>query len=205
MSVKTLVRLLISLASMYPAGTFSSFGQEPETLYSLRVYVGGGYTRNFSRFEPIPGLDLNLQRNGVGGFVRVMWKPEHLLRVGLETGISQVYSVSGENLSTEFGQTNFGSYLSVVPLSLTFSMPLTDHLEGSIGSTSYFLFSKTWSFGNTVSGLMISIGFSAALAYMWPMNEDWDIGCELKWYHIEKSRDDNAMIQVVASYRFFEW
>lgn len=199
------IRRAIALLCIVPVLATPLRAQEEDSLYALTAFGGIGYTRNMSTFDIIPGLGLEPDRNGFGGFLRVMWKPEHLLRVGLETGITKVYSVSGKNIQTPYGQTNFGSYLSVVPVSLIFSMPLISHLEGYISSTSYFLFSKTWSFGSTTTGSMISVGFSGALAYMWPVNHDVQIGCEIKWYHIEKSNDDNILIQIVVGYRFLEW
>jgi hypothetical protein len=179
--------------------------QEQDTVYALTVYVGGGYTRNFSPFERIAGLDQKPDRNGMSGFVRVMWTPEHLLSVGLETGLARIYAVNATGVQTAFGTTEYSSILNVVPLSLTFSMHLTRRLEGYIASTSYLLYSHTSSFGNSVYGTMLSIGFSAALSYMWPINDDWSIGGELKWYQIEKSNDRNGMFQVVISYQFLEW
>ncbi len=176
--------------------------QVEDTTYSLILYVGGGYSRNLSTFEtPLEGLN----KNGFGGAVRVMWRPEHLLRIGLETGFMQVYYVKQENVQGRYGETDFSSYLNVVPLSLSFSMRLTEHLEGYIGSTSYLLLSRTESFGSTATGSMLSIGFSAALSYIWPIGDDWGVGCELKWYHIEKSRDNNVMLYVMFSYRFLQW
>ena len=52
--------------------------QSQDSLYTLTAYVGVGFTRNFSEFAaPVQGLD----QNGFTGSIRVMWKPEHLLRV----------------------------------------------------------------------------------------------------------------------------
>ena len=183
----------------------SVHAQDQDTLYTLTAFIGGGYTRNFSGFERIPGVDLKPGRDGMSGFVRVMWTPEHLLSVGLETGFARVYSLNAEAVQTPFGATDFSSVLNVIPFSLTFSMHLTRRLEGYIGSTSYLLYSYTQSFGSNTYGTMLSIGFSAALSYMWTLDEDWSAGCELKWYHIEKSKDDNAMIEVVISYRLVQW
>ena len=97
------------------AGPVLSVAQERDTTYSLIVYAGGGYTRNLSKFDtPLPGL----KTNGFGGAVRVMWRPEHLIRVGLETGIAQVYYVKIEGVQSPYGETDFSSFLNVVPLAL---------------------------------------------------------------------------------------
>lgn len=198
-------RLVIQLTALVCAMSSVALSQDKDTLYTLTAYAGGGYARNFSRFERIPGLDLKPGRDGIGGFLRVMWTPEHLLSVGFETGFARVYSVKAKDVQTPFGRTDFSSVLNVIPFSLTFSMHITRRLEGYIASTSYLLYSYTQSFGSSVYGTMLSIGFSAAFSYMWMVDDDWSAGCELKWYHIEKSKDDNAMFEVVVSYRFLEW
>ncbi len=205
MCARSLARSALRLTAICCVLTLQVRPQGQDTVYTLTVYVGGGFTRNFSAFERIPGLDVKANKNGMSGFVRVMWTPEHLLSVGLETGLARVYSMNAEGVQSPFGGTDFSSVLNVVPLSLTFSMHLTRNLEGYIASTSYLLYSHTRSFGNSVYGTMLSIGYSAALSYMWPIDDDWNVGCELKWHQIEKSQDTNGMIQVVVSYRFLEW
>ena len=186
----------------YLTASVPAKGQEQDSMYALVLYAGAGYSRNFSPFGDAPE---GLRRNGLGASVRVMWKPEHLLRVGLEAGITQIYSVQQKGVQSPFGVTDFSSYLNAIPLALTFSMPLTDRLEGYIGSTSYLLFSRTESYGNSTTGFMLSIGFSAGLTYLWMMNDDWQVGSEVKWYHIEKSRDDNIMVYLVLSFPILEW
>lgn len=192
--------ILTSAVCLFGGGRAKA--QEDDSLYSLILYAGGGYSLNLSPFDILPP---GLQRNGFGGSVRLMWKPEHLLRVGLETGIIQVYSIRNSDVQSPFGTTDFSSSLHAIPLALMFSMPIVQRLDGYIGSTSYLLFSDTKSFGNSTRGLMLSIGFSAALTYMWMIDDEWAVGAELKWYHVEKSRDDNVMLYVVFSYPLLEW
>ena len=201
MSAKLKQCLVLAIAGCLTA-TVPAKAQDRDSVYTLILYAGAGYTRNFSPFGDAPA---GLRRDGLGASVRVMWKPEHLLRVGLETGITQVYSVQRKGVQSPFGVTDFSSYLNAIPLALTFSMPLTNSLEGYIGSTSYLLFSKTESYGNSTTGFMLSIGFSAGLTYLWMINDEWRVGTEVKWYHIEKSRDDNVMVYLVFSYPIIDW
>ncbi len=188
------------LALLVVAGTVTL--QAQDTTYSLTVFAGGGYSRNVSKFDvPVDGL----RRNVFGGTVRVMWKPEHLLRVGLETGITQVYYVQSKGVTTAFGPTSFESSLNAVPILTTFAMPLADQLEIFVGTGGFLLYSNTESFGNKVTASTLTIGFSAGLSYMRPLANDWGIGGEVKWYHFDKFSDDNIMLHVMISYRFLEW
>jgi hypothetical protein len=195
------LRLLVIVFVMTPA----TRARAQDTLYALTAYVGAGYTRNMSPYTGVAGLTLRHDRDGMGAFARVMWTPEHLLSVGLETGLARVYAVNAGAVASSYGPTEYRSVLNVVPLSLMFSMHITERLEGYIGSTSYLLFSRTQSFGNSTFGTMMSIGFSVAFSYMWVVNEEWSAGAEIKWYHIEKSQDDNVSMQAAVSYRLLRW
>ena len=183
-------------------GLATARAQTSDTTYALIAYGGGGYVRNISQFDINPE---GLQRNGFGGTVRVMWKPEHLLRLGLETGLTQVYYIKSEDVQTEFGVTDFTSSMNAVPILLAISMPLTKRIDVYAGLGSFFLYSNTESFGSNVTASALSIGFSAGVSYMTPLDTDWGIGGELKWYHLDKFSDDTITLQVMVSYRFLEW
>jgi len=183
-------------------GLAAANAQTPDTTYALIAYGGAGYVRNISQFDITPE---GLQRNGFGGTLRVMWKPEHLLRLGLETGLTQVYYIKTENIQTDFGSTDFTSSMNAVPILLTLSMPLTDRLDIYGGMGSFLLYSNTESFGSSVTASAMSIGFSLGASYMTPLEGDWGIGAELKWYHMDKFSDDTITLQVMVSYQFLEW
>lgn len=176
--------------------------QTSDTTYALVAYGGGGYVRNVSEFDITPQ---GLHQNGFGGTLRVMWRPEHLLRLGLETGLTQVYYIKTENVQTDFGVTTFTSSMNAVPILLTLSMPLSEHIDVYGGLGSFLLYSNTESFGSSVTQSSLSIGFSLGVSYMTPLEGDWGIGGELKWYHMDKFSDDNITLQVMVSYRFLEW
>jgi len=183
-------------------GIAAANAQTPDTTYSLTAYGGGGYVRNISQFDIMPE---GLQRNGFGGTLRVMWKPEHLLRLGLETGLTQVYYIKTENVQTDFGSTDFTSSMNAVPILLVLSMPITQRLDIYGGMGSFLLYSNTESFGSNVTSSAMSVGFSLGASYFTPLEGDWGIGAELKWYHMDKFSDDTITLQVMVSYRFLEW
>jgi hypothetical protein len=134
-----------------------------------------------------------------------MWKPEHLLRIGFETGLTQVYYVKSEDIQTNFGTTDFSSSLNAVPILLVLSMPLAPKFDIYAGMGSFLLYSVTESFGSTVTSSVLSIGFSLGLSYMTPIGDDWDLGAEVKWHHFDRFSDDNIMLYVMVSYSFLEW
>jgi hypothetical protein len=194
-------RLIVAALTLMLFSTSAS-AQNADTTYALIVYGGGGFTRNLSQFDVLPS---GLQRNGFGGTLRIMMRPEHLLRVGLETGLTQVYYVKSEGVQTDFGITDFTSSMNAVPILLVFSMPLVEHLDIYAGSGGFLMYSNTESFGTQVTASAMSIGFMLGLSYMVPLEGDWGIGGELKWYHMDKFSDDNIMLHLMVSYRFLEW
>ncbi len=194
-------RVVVGMLALLIGGS-SVHAQGPDTTYALVAYGGFGYTRNLSKFDvPLQGLS----RSGFGGTLRVIWKPEHLLRLGIETGLTQVYYVNTKGVQTAFGATDFTSSLNAVPILLSLSMPITDHLAVFVEPGSYLLYSTTESFGTKVTSTALSVGYALALTYLSPLDADWSIGGELKWYHMDKFSDDNIILQVMVSYRFLEW
>jgi hypothetical protein len=176
--------------------------QEADTLYTLTVYTGGGYTRNVSSFEAEP---TGLQRDGLAGTLRVMWKPEHLLRLGLETGLTHVYRVKVTNVRSAFGTTDGRSSLNAIPLVIMFSMPLMENLEILAGAGIFILYSSSEAFGSTAVSTVISPAFLASACYLIPLSDSFKIGAELKWYRFDRFDDNNVGLQVLVSYKILEW
>jgi hypothetical protein len=173
-----------------------------DTLYSLTAYVSGGYAHDVSSFEISPaGLD----RGGAGFSVRVMWKPEHLLRMGLEIGRTHVYSVKQEGLQTAYGKTDVNLTLNATPILLVFSMSPFDNLDVYVGGGSAFLNSDAQSFGSTSATSSLSGGAMAAVSYMRPLSDAWSIGGEAKWLYFDKYDDTVVSVQVMVSFKFLEW
>ena len=79
----------------------STFPQVKDTTYTISTEIGIGYSRYFTSIDY---TDLN--KNGFSGTLKIMWNPEHLLSIGLETGYQYLYSVDVGDYSTEFGTTD---------------------------------------------------------------------------------------------------
>jgi len=173
-----------------------------DTTYSLVVYGGVGYTRNFSTFEPEPA---GLGQNGFIGTARFMWEPEHLLSLGIETGYCQVYRIDQKGVPTEFGTTDLYASQNAVPILLMVSMRITDELKITAGSGAYILYTYTKTFGPEVSPNVTSGGIVAAVSYLRPLSRQWSIGGEVKYYSMTKFSDSNLGLQFMAAFRIAEW
>src|SRR6516165_636147 len=65
---------------------------EKQGLYSLNIFAGGGASYYLSEPGKAAGIKSEVSRLHAAGTLRIMWHPDHLLRIGLETGIADFYS-----------------------------------------------------------------------------------------------------------------
>jgi hypothetical protein len=172
---------------------------EPDTSYAWILYAGGGYTRNVSEFDYTPS---GLIQNGFSGTARLMWKPEHLMRVGIETGYHYVYGANVSDFTNEFGTTNARSSMHVLPILLVFSMPLVEGVDIWTGLGAGLLTSYVEFFGESTAANAYSPYVYGALSYMVPIASDWRLGAEARYVYMERFRDQNLTVQFMASWQF---
>ncbi|MBE0572221.1 MAG: outer membrane beta-barrel protein [Ignavibacteriaceae bacterium] len=180
----------------------SSIGisQIDDKTYSLSTELGVGYSRYFTTMD----YD-DLNQNGFSGTVKVMWNPEHLLSIGLETGYQYLYSLDVSDYSTEFGNTNVKASMYTVPVFIVFSMKVLPNIKLSAGSGVYLLFNSGELFGDELSSNQISIGAHMGISYTYPINNSMAIGGELLYSYFSKLQDQTVAIQFLFVYDFFRY
>ena len=171
-----------------------------DTTYSLSTEIGLGYSRYFTTMD----YD-DLNQNGFSGTVKVMWNPEHLLSIGLETGYQQLYSLDVSNFDTEFGNTNVSASMYTVPIFIVFAMKVLPNLKLTAGSGAYLLFNSGEAFGDELSSNQISIGAHTGISYTYPINNSMAIGGELLYSYFSKLQDQTVALQFVFVYDFLKW
>jgi hypothetical protein len=171
-----------------------------DTTYSLSTEIGVGYSRYFTTMD----YD-NLNQNGFSGTVRVMWNPEHLLSLGLESGYQYLYSLDVSDYSTEFGNTNVKASMYTIPIFIVFSMKVLPNIKLSAGSGVYLLFNSGEAFGDELSSNQMSIGAHIGASYTYPINNSMAIGGELLYSYFSKLQDQTVAIQFVFAYDFLKW
>lgn len=186
--------------------------EKDEKPYHLNAFIGIGYNRFISGIE-----EKGLNKNGFNGTIRIMWSPEYLLRVGLESGYIKLFSVDVKNLDTDFGRTYLRTNMSAVPLFIMWSMDLGKKVDINIGTGGFLLYSSVDSFGNKVTSTEFSNGYIISLTYLTTLHRDLDIGVELKWDYINKIgnelrwgslnrlSDGHILLQLIFKYQFLEW
>lgn len=197
-SIKTKI-LFITIFSI--AASFRCFAQKTDTTYKVNAIVGLGYSYFITSLAELDGLN----PHSFNATAKIMWQPEHLLRVGIESGYLSFYSYKQTGFTTEYGTTDIKSSLAAVPIILVFAMELFDHVEVSYGVGVYFLFSEIDSYNNKVSSSVFSNGYYASLSYFHPVNYDVSIGGELKYYYLSKIEDADLSLQFIFKYSFLEF
>lgn len=179
----------------------SCFAQDTDTTYKVNVIAGLGYSYFITSLAEFDGLN----PHSFNATAKIMWQPEHLLRVGIESGYLSFYSYEQTGFTSEYGTTDVKSSLAAVPIILVFAMELFDNLEVSSGVGVYFLFSEINSYNNKVSSSVFSNGYHASLSYFQPLSLDVSIGGELKYYYLSKIEDADLALQLVLKYNFLEY
>ncbi len=180
--------------------TSAAYAQIEDTTYSLSTELGIGYSRYITTMDY---SDLN--KNGFSGTVRVMWNPEHLLSVGLETGYQYLYSIDVSDYSTDYGTTQFSASMYTVPIFMVFSMKIAPNVKLTAGSGMYLLYNSGELFGENLISNQISIGARAGIAYTYPINNSISIGGELLYSYFSKIQDQTVAIQFLFIYDFLKY
>jgi len=177
-----------------------AFPQLNDTTYSLSTELGVGYSRYFTTMD----YD-DLNQNGFSGTVRVMWNPEHLLSLGLESGYQYLYSLDVSDFSTEFGNTNVKASMYTIPIFIIFSMKVLPNIKLSAGSGVYLLFNSGELFGDELRSNQVSIGAHMGISYTYPLNNSMAIGGELLYSYFSKLQDQTVAIQFLFVYDLFRY
>ena len=193
MKLKIILINLILLSSI-------TFGQIKDTVYSISTEIGVGYSRYFTTMD----YD-DLNKNGFSGLVKVMWNPEHLLSIGLETGYQYLYSIDISNYDTEFGTTQFKASMYAVPVFIVFAMKVAPNVKLTAGTGMHLLYNSGEIFGDKIESNQISIGAHAGVAYTYPINNSMSIGGELVYSYISKLQDQTIALQFIFAYDFLKF
>ena len=188
--------------------------------YTVVLTVGGGVSHYLAPVGIPPGLEqVSAHRLGVPVTFRVMWHPDHRLRVGLETGLVPMYSyratVSGPTVG---GATAINERaevaVSAIPILIVFAMPLAwlSGTERSLarrlsvsGGTGAYAVNSRLAYAGTVESNRLNIGWMLAGSYTQPVGRRFRVATELKWYTVTATKDDALTVQLQLVWRAFSW
>lgn len=168
--------------------------------YALVTYISGGLGYYPSYSGALAYLRPEIKNLNPVATVRVMWHPDHLLKVGIETGYMTFLSYDLKDSAGNKGKIR----LNATPLLLEWTMALTRRFNVFAGSGVYFLTTKLDYAGKTTSR-KLSVGWMAAASYIQPLSKNTGLGAEVKWLDAAESRDGSICLQLQWVWRFLKW
>ncbi len=136
---------------------------------------------------------------------RFMWQPEHLLRIGVESGFIQLYYLKSKIYDSVFGSTDILVNMSSVPVMAVFAMEVVDNLELIGGIGGFIITSQVTSFDNYNRSTSWSNAYELGLAYLHPINDKLKLGAELKSYYISRLENFDVTLQFSVKYSIFSY
>jgi hypothetical protein len=172
----------------------------PAQTYNINIRAGAGYSRFLTDMD-YPGIN----KNGFTGSLRLMWQPEHLLSIGLESGYNTLYTYEQEHIDTEFGTTDATSSLSSIPIFFVITMQIYNDISITGGWGTAFLKTSFDSFDLHSGSTQVSTCYFVAPEYEMNLNDELSLGAELRWYYIQKIEDGTLSMQISVNYRLLTW
>ncbi len=199
--VLVIILCLLFLANGKPyAQDSTGVNVQQKGKYAFILYAGGGW---FNYAAPVgsPAIasTTSYTRGHPIGTVRIMWHPDHRLRVGLETGYIDFYKYNVKN-----GATTGNLKLTGIPVLVVWSMALSKRLNVFAGVGYYILATHLDYNGKVVSG-STSLGVNASVNYVQPLSPKLGIGIECKWTEASQTKDYGLSVQLMLVWKFFEW
>ncbi len=197
---KNYVKIFALILTLTVLQTYNCKGQSTDTPYNVSINIGTGFTRYVTAL-PQTGLD----RNSFNIAGRIMWEPEHLLSIGIESGYIPLYSLDVDNYSTIFGTTDVELSLTAIPFFLTFGMKIFPHfiIYGGVGGAS--LNSTADYFENRVVSTSWTNAYQLSCEYIFYEKKGIEFGSEFKWINFSKIEDSALLLQIKMKYILYSY
>ena len=175
--------------------------QESDSLYHINFDIGLG---------PAMYLTSMNYENLYGSYpfvftFRFMWEPEHLLRLGIESGYLPLFYLETKFYDTVFGDTEAELSLNSVPIMGVFAMEVVENFEVFGGVGGFILISEVTSFENYVLSTSWSNAYELGFSYLYPISKKLKLGGEVKSYYITKLENYDLVFHVALKYTFFSY
>jgi len=191
-SYKLIIGLLICCSPLSLLAQTNSNG--PVKIRKFSLYAGAGPSIYFNNLILAKNYVHELGYSFSG---RIMWEPEHLLSLGIETGYYRLYSVS-DKLHPGIKISNVA-----IPIQLVVGMKFLKSFYFNFSSGQSILLNKvdTPEHGN-IDGTSFSLGdFAGSLGYKHKLKNDRvSIAVETKFFYSSKLNDKNIALLFMVGY-----
>jgi hypothetical protein len=169
-----------------------------EKKYALSATIGSGLIYNIQNRDPF------FDNLFYSPSLRIMWKPDHLLNIGLESGYLTISKLDSMIVSTPFDSTTFKARLNAIPMLLVFNMKVSK-IDLYYGMGLSYLTTHLEAFDEKVIVGNWYYCYNIALAYNYPISKKMEIGIEAKSFFFPKLQTIAGGIAINFSYRFLQW
>jgi len=134
---------------------------------NFRIIVEGGVGYGWTTDTLI---NKGTVRGGMSWVLRLMWKPDHRLSAGFETGWVHIAEHYTTNVTTIFGKTDLEAILKAMPFMAVFDMDLWGwDLYTGLGW--YYVIASTKAFNEEVSTSQWNVGFYLSVSKKFQTDE----------------------------------
>ncbi len=173
-----------------------------DSLYHLTLTGGFGYGHFFNKFVNVP--DDNISNNLPAFVGRIMWEPNHLLKLGLESGYYYLYNAY--DIPASIGNDKLSSKMTLVPIFLHVSMNIFDNFYASISSGYSFMRYKVESDEGLSEGTVVSLSnFVTSLSYLYPLSKDWRLGADFRYMYIGETENGYLNLNVFVTFNLLSY
>jgi hypothetical protein len=180
-------------------GSESFAAPATDSSFHLVVEAGAGYGISTDTL-----LRQGTSRTGGSYFLRLLWKPDHLLSIGAETGWQHIADHHSQNVITILGVTDIDAEMFALPLMVVFDMNLWN-FDLYTGLGWYYVFANIKAFNDQISTSQWNVGFYLSMSYKILIFNKLKIGPEIKWCSIGELGKTILTAQIGLYYEFFKW
>ncbi|MFZ4413919.1 MAG: hypothetical protein ACOYOV_12615 [Bacteroidales bacterium] len=183
---------------IFTQGVYSQEEKVAKKEFSLAATIGNGLIANIDNTKK---FNENIY---FSPSLRILWKPNRLLNIGIESAYLTISKQDSTTVSTEFGSTALRARLNGIPLLLVFNMKISK-IDVFYGIGLSYVTSRLEAFGERVVVSNWYYCYDVALAYSHPLSKNLAIGIEAKTYFFPKLQKISGGLLINFSYRFLRW
>ena len=176
-------------------------GQYEARYRALKLTLGGGYGYYFNTFKNV--FDEDVKNSGLSFCGKLMWQPEHRLRIGFESGNYEIYSTT--RIETFSKIQKLTTSLSAIPFFLSFSLKTTKHLDLNFATGAAIMNYEVIvnkSKKNRIEGKTLSLSnFTSGFTWYTSLGDRFELGTEFKYLFLGKTQDSHVSAFLNLSYK----
>ena len=190
---KLIIGILIIACSADSIAQTNNYDQPIKRRFAFYTGVGPNYYFN----NLVIGKKLVNEFN-YSFVARLMWEPEHLLSVGIETGYYRLYTIN----ATDPEPAHIAN--SAIPIQLVVSMKFlkTFYFNFNMGQSLLLNKVNTEASGNFNASAWSLADFTGTIGYRYRFKNRISIGAETKFFYSTSFVDRNIALVFMAGYKF---